>query len=68
MDNFKKLNIEKNISEKQSENFDKISLKNLSFKHHNKSNLTLENINLDIKKKRFHWSYRKNWIRKNYFY
>ena len=53
VDNFKKLNIEKNISEKQSENFDKISLKNLSFKHHNKSNLTLENINLDIKKKDF---------------
>ena len=53
VDNFKKLNIEKNISEKQSENFDKISLKNLSFKHHNKSNLTLENINLDIRKKDF---------------
>ena len=53
VDNFKTINIKKDLSKDKIENFQKISFKNLSFKHINKKDYVLENINLEVHKNDF---------------
>ncbi len=53
VDNFKTINTKKSLLGDKIENFQKISFKNLSFKHNNKKDYVLENINLDVYKNDF---------------
>ena len=53
VDNLKSIDTTKSLSEEKIKNFQKISFKNLSFKHNTKKDYILENINLDVCKNDF---------------